>query len=495
MLANIKQLIKHSAVYSIGQLATKATGVILLPLYTSHFSLAEYGVLAVVEVSLAIGVEVLLLGQGTSLLYLGNLEEYRSKKDALLFSVLVFLSSLGVAVVSLLVLFADDLAALFSISFASSYIRSGALIVALRVLNEVCMSKLRSEEQSVAYALTSLARIGATLGLSVYFVAFARLGIAGILYAYVGGELFTVFLLLPRMVKFLKPRFDIEVLSATLRFSIPLVFASLATVLLSTSDRYLLSILTTSEEVALYDLGYRVAGFVNMLLIIPFNLALPSIASKMYQQPGDKRYFSKLMTYLTYLIVWSGLALSLFSREFISVFALNPSYWPAHHVVPFLVLAYVFMGMRYVAVLGLFLTKRTNYIAGIVTVVVILNIGLNVLLIPYFSKYGAAVGSIVGSFFLFLLSKIYSDKYYKIPYEHAKLAKIILIGTFFYVIFTLLGALSVFMTVLVKLVLVALFPVALYLWRFYEPVEVQTVREILQRPVTLLFGKKSPGAQ
>ncbi len=50
MLDKLKYLIKHSFIYSISNIVSKASGIILLPLYTNYFSVGEYGRLGLILV-------------------------------------------------------------------------------------------------------------------------------------------------------------------------------------------------------------------------------------------------------------------------------------------------------------------------------------------------------------------------------------------------------------------------------------------------------------
>ena len=481
MLNNLKYFVKQSAIYSVGNIAGKAVGVVLLPLYTSYISLADYGILAVIEVSLAISAEFLSFGQSTSVVILGNIQENREQRKRFLFTVSTFLAIILLAVGTFVQVFAVSITSLFAVESFVTYLRLACSVVLLRVINDLFLNKLRAEEQSKVYAVISLSKLTITLASTIFFVAFKGMGVQGILYAYCFGETAALSLMLPRMVRMMEFSFDRTILREALRFGAPLVIGSISGMLLNMSDRYLLGFLKGSESVALYDLGYRVAGFLNMLVILPFNLALPPIASKMYRQPGDTRYFGKIMTYLTFILVWAGLALSLFGRELITTFALNPSYWPAANVIPLLVLSYTLAGMRYVAVLGLFLTKKTMYVASLVVGAAGLSIGTNLLLIPPMGYYGAAVSSVISFCVLLAATKVISDRYYRIPLETAKLLKLVLIGAVFYVFSLWFGEISPLLSVLLKILLLVLFPFILFLWNFYEPIEVQRLKEIFMK--------------
>ena len=119
-----------------------------------------------------------------------------------------------------------------------------------------------------------------------------------------------------------------------------------------------------------------------MFFIMPMNLTFVPIAYKIYKQPGDKEYFSKIMTYFTYFLVWGALFLSIFSREIVVIFSKSNSFLPAYKVVPVILFSYVFLGMGIVSSVGIFLKGKTIYSALVTIVSTIFNVGLNFILIP-----------------------------------------------------------------------------------------------------------------
>ncbi|MFX0142190.1 MAG: lipopolysaccharide biosynthesis protein, partial [Candidatus Hodarchaeota archaeon] len=54
MLSELKKLLRHSSVYSIGNLLSKAIGFFLIPLYTRYLTPADYGVLELLELTSSI---------------------------------------------------------------------------------------------------------------------------------------------------------------------------------------------------------------------------------------------------------------------------------------------------------------------------------------------------------------------------------------------------------------------------------------------------------
>ena len=63
MLDDIRKVSKHSIVYALGNISVKIVGLILIPLYTNpeYLSEAEYGILAILEISVLMIAEVLSL--------------------------------------------------------------------------------------------------------------------------------------------------------------------------------------------------------------------------------------------------------------------------------------------------------------------------------------------------------------------------------------------------------------------------------------------------
>jgi O-antigen/teichoic acid export membrane protein len=283
------------------------------------------------------------------------------------------------------------------------------------------------------------------------------------------------------MISEMAPRFDFRVLTATLAFGFPLIFASLANVLLNMGNRYLLKLLADYREVGLYNLGYRVAGILNMFLIQSFLLALLPIAYKIYGQEGDKRYYSKMLTYFVFALSWVGLGLTFFGKEIIEVLALNPDYWPAYRVVPYIVLAYIFSGAKAIADLGLYLKSRTDYIAYNTIGAVVLNVGLSFALIPRYGMIGAAVATTISFAALYVVTCFIANRSYRIPYENLKLLKALILAIALFFLSTLTVDLDMFPRILTKLGILISFPLLLYIIGFYEDIEIQKIEGACRR--------------
>lgn len=480
MIENLKSFLKHSAVYSISNAAAKAMGVVLLPLYTKYISLNDFGLLALVEITIVVLVEFLTLGQGQAIVMFNDSVDFKSKKRSIFYTLTILLavvSSASLLLIGIAVYVYGEPVPYIDIE--SRLLYPALAVVFFRVLNNLLLDKVRAEEKSVLYTVANLSKLFISLMLVILFITYYSTGIIGVLYAYIIAEGLLCIGLILAMIKEYEARIEKEIIRTAIKFGVPLIFTNLAFMLLNVSDRYILKALTDNESVALYDLGYRVAGVINMFVIMPFMLTLMPQAYKMYKQPGDKRYYSKLMTYFSFVVIWLGLALSLFSREIIKLFALNPDYWPAYQVVPVVTLAYTLMGIRLFAVLGQYLTRNTNSVAYTTIFAAVVNIVLNIIYIPRYGYITAAYTTLIAFALLLVMSYANSNRYYSIPYELGKLGLLLILGTVLYLAADYFYAGKLFIDAPVKLLAILIFPILLYPFRFYEEVELRKIKEIV----------------
>ena len=119
--------------------------------------------------------------------------------------------------------------------------------------------------------------------LSIYLIVEKGFGIDGALYSQLAGEALQTLFILPKILRQMKIKFEYSIIWQSLKFGLPLIFSAMAINLLNGSDRFILKFLSGETELGLYELGYRVAGVVNMFVIMPFGLTLMPIAYKIYQ--------------------------------------------------------------------------------------------------------------------------------------------------------------------------------------------------------------------
>jgi len=199
-------------------------------------------------------------------------------------------------------------------------------------------------------------------------------------------------------------------------------------------------------------------------------------------QPNNKRFYSKTMTYTTYGFLILLLGLSLFSKEVIRFLAKDPAYWEAYKVVPILCFAQLFELLRQNSRFGLIVKKKTKIISSILIVIAILNLSINFLLVSLFGSYGAATASLVSQIGFFVLIHYYAQKYYPIPYEMKKIGIMVGVSVLLVIAtFTGVDGMTLLPRVIIKILFILAFPILLYFLNFYEQIELLRLRQSWQK--------------
>ncbi len=110
MKASYTDLIRHSAVYGVGQVLSRLASVILLPIYTRYLMPADYGVIAILD--LAAGILGIFVGVGlaNAVQRFHFRTEEGPERNKLWWTGLATLSLLALALAAPIVLFREPLA-------------------------------------------------------------------------------------------------------------------------------------------------------------------------------------------------------------------------------------------------------------------------------------------------------------------------------------------------------------------------------------------------
>lgn len=482
MLDKLKHLAKHSFIYSISNVALKATGIILLPLYTEYFSLEEYGRLGLLLITIPIISQTLVLGQNVSIIRFTNSEEFKGRETSALFTLTLFLLLIAGVFIITCEGFLPSLAALLgNRAEFELYLQLCIYIIALIIMNNLFLNKLRADDRSVLYTLSGIIKLLVMMALTIYLIVVEKMGIEAVLYGQLFGEISNLIIILPYILKNMKVQIEADILKESLRYGMPLIFFAMGLNLLNGSDRYLIKYLADESSLGLYELAYKVAGVHNMFLIMPINLSLLPLAFKLYKKEGDKRYYSKLKTYFSFIMVWAGLGLSVFSKEIVILFAQDASYYPGYEIVPLIVLAYIFYGQSLVSSLGMYLTGNNKYVAVITVFCALLNIGLNFWLIPVLGITGAALNTLIAFIILDVLSQFASNRYYRISYENRKIWTLLITASVLFYISSLITIENQLISIAIKLILIISLPLLLKALKFYEERELSALKGAVKK--------------
>ncbi|MDP3002323.1 MAG: polysaccharide biosynthesis C-terminal domain-containing protein, partial [Bacteroidales bacterium] len=259
-------------------------------------------------------------------------------------------------------------------------------------------------------------------------------------------------------------------------YGFPLLLANISAVLLNVIDRFSLNSLALLKYVALYTLAFKITSVLKLVIVDSMKLALGPMMLKRIDSPDIKRFYSKVLLYSSYVLMFAIVGVSLFSYELIKILADSKEYWDAVVIIPVLSMSIFFVNMKDFTVYGLHVVKKTRIIGIIVVFATIISLALNLLLIPLWDITGAAVATLLSQFVFWLACYYYSQKEFYIPYEIRKITVLLLTGAVLSFSSLFLNGLDLLPRMIIKTGCVVSFPFILYLFNFYEPVELQAIR-------------------
>jgi O-antigen/teichoic acid export membrane protein len=477
LLKDIKNTIIESAIYGLSRISNKLVGFIIFPLISVYFGLNEYGIIVRIDSLWQILWAIFLFGFESGIVRWYTLIPNTSQQKKFLFTASLFLLLINLIFILVFYLSSGILSKVLFDNFNyNKLIIYAALIAFSEVFSFLVFLILRIEKKAALYTIFSILYSIILLALQYYFIVYTSYKIDGIFISKILAPVTIIILLFPYYIKHLKIGIDYKNFIELLKYSFPILAGGLAVTLLNQSDKYILGIITSSDNVGIYGLSAYIAGLITMLIVSPFSLSFTVYSWQKLKDDNAKRFYTKSITYLFFVCLTAALCLSLFIPHVIKIFAAKPEYWLATPYVPWLALSVSFYGIHFISVFSFYVTKNTKYIFYSYFLSLTLNILLNYILIPLAGISGTVAASMISYFMLPLTLYLFSKSQYYFSYEWLK-------------IFKLISVYSLLFTA--KIISIFLFPVFLYFIKFFEPIEIEKIKLIFLKYSKLKTKRKS----
>jgi O-antigen/teichoic acid export membrane protein len=474
--SQLRRLGRHSAIYGLGGLVSRILAVLLLPLYTSYLTTTDYGRVETLVALTAILVTLLRAGIGSA--FFRFYFDSPAPADRLRVLRTSFWFTMASATTGLAAgwILAPQIAELLALGDDQAWLVRAAFVALWAQLNyEQLTALFRVEERSVAFVAASLTNVLITVAATVLFVVVLDGGAVGVIAGNFTGTLAVYLGLLGYRREQLGLGFDRGLLREMQRFGLPLVPSGLALWVLNFSDRFFLAHLTSQAEVGRYSLGVRVASAI-VLLLVAFRTAWPAFAYSIEDDREARRTYGFVLTYLLFAACWLALALGLLAPWLVRLLARNEDFWPGANVVAPLAFAGAVWGAYTVVAIGIGRARRTQFNWVVTGAAALLNVVLNLLLIPRFGMEGAAAAQVAAFALMFGLMAWHAQRIYPVPYQWRRVATVVGAA----VVLTAVGrALDVPLALAIGLV--AAYPLVLLALGFYLPAERALIARVLVR--------------
>ena len=467
LAGQIRRLGRHSAVYGLGGIVSRVLAVFLLPLYTRYLDTADLGAVGLVVALSAVLVTVLRLGISSAFFRFYFDSKDPAQRRLVVRTSFWFTIASATAGLAAGVLLAEPIADLLGLDDAN-LVRAGFVGVWAQMNYEQLTSLFRAEERSTAFVLASLANIAVTIGATILLVVVWEQGALGVIVGNFTGTLVVYLALLTVHREQLGLQFSRPLFREMNRFGVPLVPAALALIAVNFSDRFFLVHLADLEEVGLYEIGVRIASAM-VLLLTAFRMAWPAFAYSIEDDEEAKRTYAFVLTYLVVVASWLALALGLLAPWLVRLLT-QPEFYEGERVVAPL----AFGGMAYAAyivmAIGVGRAKRTQFNWVITGVAALVNVALNLILIPPYGMIGAAAATVAAYAVMFVAMTWYAQRVFPTPYQWRRVLTAVAAALALLLAGRQLGGLAA------AIVLTLAYPFALLVLGFFLPEERRRLR-------------------
>jgi len=433
---NKTSLSKSVAWYGLGNIFARAVSFFLLPFYSNLISTRDFGNYSLLMSVYAVGIVIYQFGMHNALNKFFIEEKSESNRKEIFSSIVNSIFLIGVILTGILWLFSQKLSIVI---FGTNEFSSLLVFVYISILFESLVSyllfllkTLELAKKAVIYSV-----IGAVINLSlnILFVYYLKLSIAGIIYAQLLSGVMLCVLLLNLVKDYYLLKLNKEIIKGILIFSLPIVVANFFIAGNNVADRFILNILSGREVVGVYSFSYRIAIIMN-IFVMSFTTAWGPHSLNLYYANDYKTTFGKTLNKLVALGCILLLIVSLFSPYLFDVHIFgftffNPSYRGGIIIIPLIMIGYIFNGIASFYYVYPSVSNKTYHILLANLAAFIVNVGMNILLIPKYGMIGAAIATLTCFIFSAAYMFIVSRKVLVIDYKVKELLIIILIALIF----------------------------------------------------------------
>lgn len=432
---SIAQVFWHALVFGLAPILQKLIGLVMLPLYTHALTPADYGAIEMLTIITGLFGVVLRLELRSGFIRAWHAGDAASQ--AALFAITArLLLALGAAGALVFLLSIGPLAQ-WLLGHRIGWEFRALLAVGLfaDVLSSVFLSTLQAQLRSGAMVTLGVAQFALSSGLTVLCVVGLRLGPFGF---FIGGTAASLAALVAMVA--LRPLASAAAsaaahppvvtpagqLSELLRFSLPLMVGAILFFVVRNADRLAVSQLLSVSSLGLYAMAWSLANILMTMVFMPLQASLDVWRFKMHGDGDRARDFAAIFRISMLAIGVAAVFLATLGTDLFAAVA-DPRFTYAVAYVPFLIVAVMLQAGYSIIASAFYVSGATAQWSRIFAVGAAIQVAASVLLIPLLQIYGAAASIILANLFLYCAAACRGALLWRVPYDHAGVARLILL--------------------------------------------------------------------
>jgi O-antigen/teichoic acid export membrane protein len=487
-MSGLRELSRGLAIYGSGDVAVQILNFLLLPLYVVYLTKADYGVIALLAAIEAPAKLFFRWGvDGAFMRYWYDCDDEAARQrlaSTLFFFLLGVNGVLLIAAVAAAPLVSQRLLESPGYTFALQLVLLNTFAIGFTFIP---FHVLRMQNRAAQFSGLTLARSLATLVLRLLLIVGLGYGVMGIVVADVLVTAGLMLVLLRWFAPLIRPLFSMAILRASLRFGLPRVPHGFALQVMAVADRVILQRFTSLDVVGVYSMGVSF-GLVPKIALGAFESAWAPFYYATAREPGAQRVFTTVTTYGITALALMTAGLSAIAADLLHLMT-GGRFVEAAPVVIWTSIGVFFYGVYLLTSIGLNITTNTKYYPVSTAAGAIVNVGLNLLLIPTHGMVGAAWANGASYAVQCGIAYHFSQRFYPIPHERARIARALAAALFAYALASYLPPMPALAGLLVRgAAVIAVMGGILWMAGFFNADELRWLNDLRQlrrrKPVT-----------
>lgn len=407
-----RQFVGNTIIYTISQVLAKISNLILLPVFARLIGTEGYGIYTQIIVSFTLLVPFISFRLETAAVRFlsGESDSLRFRQG--FYSALVWILVGGMAMWALLALAANLSAEiLFGDPSYADFMPISGLLFLIIILRNYLNGYLRIIHRMNLLSAILLIQVFSETALIVLAVVLGY-GVKGAIFALIIARLISSVLHLIFIIRHTgRPAFGWPILREMLGYSIPLMPNSLAQWFVNYGDRLIITAFLGLASVGIYSAAYSLASLLGMIFS-PVGFVMFPLLSRLWDR-GEKTEVNRYFTYITrYYLMFSlpaCVGLALVSQQIIALVA-TEAFLTDRLLVFWIALGIVLSDLYQINVYVFHLVRKTRYITVMLFAGALLNLGLNIVLVPVMGISGSAFATAATFALICVFSIIYGQR-------------------------------------------------------------------------------------
>ena len=466
-MANLKGLMKDTAIYGLSSIVGRFLNYLLVPLYTHYMPKAsgDYGVSTNVYAYVALILVLLTFGMETTLFRFANddkqtLEIGRKHSDTVFSTVMAVVGTLTAVFLLLVFGLIGPISDALGYAEHPEYLQMMAVVVAMDALQAIPFSYLRYQKRAIRFASLKLLFIALNIALNVFY--FVVLGKTSVYYVFFINLLCTGFislLFIPDLIK-IHWHYDGRLLKRMLSYSWPILILGIAGILNQVADKIIFPLVYPDQAQANVELGiYGSCVKIAMIMAMitqAFRYAYEPIVFAKSKDTDKSEYYASAMKYF---LIFTLLAfLCVVGWMPLLQYIIGEEYRDGLVTVPIVMTAEIMMGIYFNLSFWYKLIDKTIWGAWFSLTGCAVLVAINVIFIPQYGYMACAWGGFAGYATSMILSYFVGQKLNPIQYDLKSIFTYILLAAVLFVAMIFLPtSWPMWLRLLLNTILIALF--------------------------------------